>query len=196
MTLSMQHTDKYGEILRKIVPFSFSPDVDPILHSLPEALGALERVIDTKSVKMRMKAVATIGHALGISPLSRFNEQFLLLEASFILLMASNSDVVSQFMSMEEFLNSYEDFKYQSTVEQEKLLAFRNMMVVAVKLIPPKLQKAHLLDIVTRITEGREVKYITGGGQTPATSRRVVIYEDVGEIMKVVNQVCFVDVLL
>jgi len=57
--------DKYEEILKRIIPFSFSVEVGSIAPSLPEALRALDRVVDTPSVKIRMKAVATIGNALG-----------------------------------------------------------------------------------------------------------------------------------
>ena len=41
-------------------------------------------------------------------------------------------------------------------------------------------KKSHLLDLVTRITEGYKQKYVTGGGQTGATSLRVLIYEREG----------------
>ena len=41
-------------------------------------------------------------------------------------------------------------------------------------------KKSHLLDLVTRITEGHKQKYVTGGGQTGSTSLRVLIYEREG----------------
>ena len=75
-------------------------------------------------------------------------------------------------------------------VEKQKLFRFRNLMVVATPyIIPSKWNKEHLLDIVTRLTEGKEVKYITGGGQTSATKRRVLVYESAGTI-------CIVDIVL
>ena len=50
------------------------------------------------------------------------------------------------------------------------------------QVLPPKSKKAHLLDLVTRIVEGNNVKYITGSGETQATRRRVAIYELEGNI--------------
>merc|ERR1711998_16231 len=59
---------------------------------------------------------------------------------------------------------------------------YRNMMSIAILVLPPKSKKAHLLDLVTRIVEGNEVRYITGSGETAATRRRVTIYETEGNI--------------
>ena len=42
-------------------------------------------------------------------------------------------------------------------------------MSIAILVLPPKSKKAHLLDLVTRIVEGNEVRYITGSGETAAT---------------------------
>ena len=56
------------------------------------------------------------------------------------------------------------------------------MMSIAILVLPPKSKKAHLLDLVTRIVEGNEVRYITGSGETAATRRRVMIYELEGNI--------------
>ncbi len=50
-------------------------------------------------------------------------------------------------------------------------------MKVAMLVITPRLNKGHLIELVTRIVEGTNMKYITGGGQTKETSRRVKIYE-------------------
>lgn len=56
------------------------------------------------------------------------------------------------------------------------------MMSVAILVLPPKSKKAHLLDLVTRIVEGNDIRYITGSGETAATRRRVAIYEIEGNI--------------
>ena len=40
-----------------------------------------------------------------------------------------------------------------------------------------KFQKAHLMDIVTRLSEGHHMRYVMGNGAKPATLRRVLIYE-------------------
>ena len=58
-------------------------------------------------------------------------------------------------------------------------------MKIAQLVITPKNHKNHLLDIATRISEGKNMKYITGSGQTLATTRRVMIYEREGMIAPV-----------
>jgi hypothetical protein len=52
-------------------------------------------------------------------------------------------------------------------------------MVLATQIIPAKGNKQHLLDLVTRIVEGKGVEYKTGGGQSKDTAKRVFIYESV-----------------
>lgn len=62
--------------------------------------------------------------------------------------------------------------------EARKLVVFANLMKVALLFFPnPKGKKAHLLDLVTRVAENKEKKYVTGSGQTINTSRRVILYE-------------------
>lgn len=46
------------------------------------------------------------------------------------------------------------------------------MMVVALRLIPGKYNKGHLLDLCTRLIEGHTVKHVTGSGQKPPVQRR------------------------
>ena len=66
--------------------------------------------------------------------------------------------------------------------EMYKLTIFRFVMKLAQLVIPPKNNKARLLEITTRITEGYGTEYKTGSGQTKATARRVLIYEREGDV--------------
>jgi hypothetical protein len=50
------------------------------------------------------------------------------------------------------------------------------MMKVALAVIPGRGHMSHLMDIVTRLAEGKNHKYITGSGAKPATRRRVLIF--------------------
>ena len=85
-----------------------------------------------------------------------------------------------QITSIEQFLEQYPEFANDEHINQEeigKLLVFRNVMCIALQCIPFKKNKNRLLEICTHIAEGNTAKYITGSGQTAATARRVIIYE-------------------
>jgi hypothetical protein len=88
---------------------------------------------------------------------------------------------VQLYPSLESFVQDYrtvQEFVGVEKNELRKLYQFTNFMKVALLLFPnPKFKKAHLLDLTTRASEGRRVKYITGSGQTIDTSRRVRVYE-------------------
>jgi hypothetical protein len=74
-----------------------------------------------------------------------------------------------------ESYKDYESFKVTLTDEEiQKCLKFRNVMSIALQLIPPKLE--HLLDLVTKTCEGLGVTYTNGSGRTKATSRRIDIF--------------------
>ena len=87
--------------------------------------------------------------------------------------------VFDKFNTVEELLSDYpsfsdcEDF---DSLELEYLVEFRNMMKVALDIIPGRCNKRLLLSICT-ILEGSGRSYATGGTQSLATSRRVLIYE-------------------
>jgi hypothetical protein len=50
------------------------------------------------------------------------------------------------------------------------------------QVIPAANNSGHLLDILTRIVEGKYVKHIPGSGMTQATKNRINIYNTVGGI--------------
>ena len=64
--------------------------------------------------------------------------------------------------------------------EVSLLVLFRYVMKIALLVIPPRGNKGRLLEIVTRMTEGYRKEYKTGSGQTRATARRVLIYQQEG----------------
>jgi len=53
-------------------------------------------------------------------------------------------------------------------------------MNILFRYVPPKQNKGLAMQIVPRLLEGWEAKYITGSGQTAATAARVRIYETEG----------------
>ena len=54
------------------------------------------------------------------------------------------------------------------------------MWLLGIVLQPAKGHKGHLMDLITKLTEGKHAKYICGGGQSLATTRRVQVYENEG----------------
>ena len=65
--------------------------------------------------------------------------------------------------------------------ELQYLLAFRNIIRVALLVIPPLSNKQLLLNIGGRL-EGSGNEYITGTGQKICVTRRVIIYEQEGRV--------------
>lgn len=74
----------------------------------------------------------------------------------------------------KDLLIHYPEFDDVSPVELKLLLQFRNMMMISLLLIDPKNHKGELMTLVGKLCG---TVYVTGGGQTPATDRRVKIYE-------------------
>lgn len=74
----------------------------------------------------------------------------------------------------KDLLVHYPEFEDVSPVELKLLLQFRNMMMISLLLIDPKNHKGELMTLVGKLCG---TVYVTGGGQTPATDRRVKIYE-------------------
>jgi hypothetical protein len=51
--------------------------------------------------------------------------------------------------------------------------------------ISPRHNKSLILNIITRIVEGRDARYITGSGQTKPTNDRVLIFSTIGDCEKI-----------
>lgn len=100
-------------------------------------------------------------------------------EASFLLLSypyVVNLSPCGLMSSIEELLRCYPEFETCPGDELAKLLHFRNFMAVAVCLLGDGSNKGRFLHLITHICEGKDVKYVTGSGQSSATERRVLIY--------------------
>jgi hypothetical protein len=111
------------------------------------------------------------------------DERRLCFEAAFVMLFALRSENDNLiYKTVEELKFYYPEFHDCKDVELGVLLTFRNVMRIAQELIQPRYHKKHLLDLVTRITEGHMQRYVTGSGQTLATKRRVTIYQREGNV--------------
>lgn len=117
-------------------------------------------------------------------------EQRLYFDAVFLLLYLSMKREIlkSLFCDEDEFLDHYGDLCH-SLVNDEinTLVLYRNIMKVAMTIIPASGNKGLLLDLVTRLVEGHQRKYVTGSGATIETKRRVRIYENEGEIKVIIR---------
>ena len=85
--------------------------------------------------------------------------------------------IFDSFNTVEELLNDYDAFREGIDLfEQQKLLTFRNMMKIALSIIPAKGNK-RLLMCICSLLEGSSKLYASGGARSYSTSRRVLIFE-------------------
>ena len=181
--------ERYDIIVSKLSNFSFQKEAgnkhfikDVLQPKLKELDILVKHISDPKDGTNKLKSFAT---SLGVEPLSRFNDQFLIVEAAMILLLSSRQDRQYLVIDEDAFLKDFPEFT--SSNEVATLLKYRNMMAAALEIIPAKWNSNHLLDVITRIVEGKEQKYITGGGATKQTKRRLDIYLKLGAIEKKVK---------
>ena len=87
-------------------------------------------------------------------------------------------NIFEMYNTTEELLQEYPTFlSYDVEIwELKNLLVYRNMMRLALDIIPAKCNK-HLLMRICATLEGSGKAYLTGGTQSLATTRRVLIYE-------------------
>jgi hypothetical protein len=170
---------------QRLIPFSFGYEFIPLMTTLSvNYMSVLNAAASTALIKDRIKIIQNIAKEVGIEHFSRRSEGYLFIEACVILIMSREPSSDEYLSNMEDFLLTYQDFKELSIVEIESLLRFHNMMLLAIRTIYPKQNKSHLLEIVTRLTEGKDVHYVTGGGERLETRNRVLIYERVGGLRK------------
>eukprot|EP00597_Dinobryon_sp_UTEXLB2267_P017847 CAMPEP_0201112130 /NCGR_PEP_ID=MMETSP0812-20130820/77052_1 /ASSEMBLY_ACC=CAM_ASM_000668 /TAXON_ID=98059 /ORGANISM="Dinobryon sp., Strain UTEXLB2267" /LENGTH=369 /DNA_ID=CAMNT_0047375389 /DNA_START=489 /DNA_END=1598 /DNA_ORIENTATION=- len=84
--------------------------------------------------------------------------------------------------SIEELRAKYPTItnKIYSSEELQLFLEYVNSLRMALSIIPAKNNKRLLMDIASRLEGLSPMTYITGSGQTPATRRRVEVYEQEG----------------
>lgn len=86
---------------------------------------------------------------------------------------------------MEEFLKQYPNFHERSIVEQERLKNTANWMILSFYTIQPRNNKTFILNLIPRVVEGRNARYITGSGQTRPTADRVDLFRIEGNCEKI-----------
>ena len=81
-----------------------------------------------------------------------------------------------KYPTMESFLQKYPHFSFLDAKEKSSLKSYANYMNVAFLVMKPEANRTHLIKVVARIVDGRDVQYIAGSGKTPATKRRLEIF--------------------
>lgn len=157
---------------------------------LPELEEIVAKETNANQVTKKMKKLAS---SLGVDPLSRFNDKFLIVEISLVLLLSSRAERQNLKISFDEFLREQPEFRTCDQVEQESLHTYRNMLAAALEVIPGKWNSNHLLDVVTRIVEGKDKKHVTGSGATRQTRNRIDVYHNLTGIEKQHKPVTFVN---
>lgn len=87
--------------------------------------------------------------------------------------------------SMEDFLERYPDLVDRIFVERERLRQTANWMVLAFHVLQPRNNKSFILNLIPKIVEGKNARYITGSGQTRATADRVNLFRLEGDCEKI-----------
>jgi hypothetical protein len=172
--------------------FSEELFTEPMVDSLLRVMMASEPEIRTKLTSMNMVSIdilykATLQHlGKNVGKMDIRDEYRLVFEAAFVLLYEQLSLVRNRkFINMTGMLEKYPEFGQDWKIDNQErcsLLSFRNHMVLCLSVIPAQQHKNHLMELVTRLAEGRNVKYIVGSGQSDKTSRRVLIYRREGNV--------------
>lgn len=82
-------------------------------------------------------------------------------------------------------MEQYPAFKERSALEQERLRNTSNWMDLSFYTIQPRNNKTFILNLIPRIVEGRNARYITGSGQTRPTADRVDLFRMEGNCEKI-----------
>eukprot|EP00602_Paraphysomonas_sp_CaronLab_P005970 CAMPEP_0185035384 /NCGR_PEP_ID=MMETSP1103-20130426/26616_1 /TAXON_ID=36769 /ORGANISM="Paraphysomonas bandaiensis, Strain Caron Lab Isolate" /LENGTH=485 /DNA_ID=CAMNT_0027572427 /DNA_START=232 /DNA_END=1689 /DNA_ORIENTATION=- len=138
----------------------------------------------------KMKYALEAARSLGIDTpsMEKADERRLCFEAALVMVLSYRPEAAEiKYSSVSELCESYPEFLDVDHIEQVKLLNFRNFMAISLLLLPPNHNRSHLMDVVTRITEGRNVKYVTGSGAAVTTRRRVLIYQREGGVVPTVR---------
>eukprot|EP01038_Epipyxis_sp_PR26KG_P005539 gene5539-7657_t len=164
------------------------PDFDELV-----ATKLWQALLESNNVVINEEAAkSVVGNYYDIASF-RTNEQRLvlwiikLIFKSAYVLVISHYDCNRQLVwpNIDRFVQEYghlDDFKGLDSRELNFLLNYRNVMKIAQLIVPAKNNKGSLL-LIAGSLEGSRNEYVTGGGQKPEVTRRVVIYEREGGII-------------
>lgn len=188
-------TSRYTSILDTL---SFSFDIDtcnvmrPFLeksmHELEEAVINYDKENSITKEKKQIVLAKDILSRNGFKEMKSIrveDERLLMLEVAVIILLSLHPEKCTlKYVDNTALLLTYPEFQsIDGSVELDKLRSFANYMNFAFYFITPNYNRQHVFNIVTKITDGCGVKYITGSGKTKSTSDRVLIYNREGKIV-------------
>lgn len=184
----------YDGIVERMCKFSFGFEIYGDETFVAGLRAALKTMDDSMNMRQTTDVDIKIATDLACDAFgeeilkNKCDERRLCYETAFVMLYTlkeNHYDYISSFMftDLELMLESYPEFETLTIEEQDTLLAFRNYVRITLILATARGNKNHILDLVTRLVEGRDRKYITGSGQSLETSRRVLIYEREGGIV-------------
>ena len=119
-----------------------------------------------------------------VHELPKDDERRLCIQALFLFVLRPY--IPLKYDSIDSFIHQYPDFSsgYAPT-ELENLKNTANWMDLVFFTLPPKNNKTFLMNLIPRLCEGRNARYITGSGETRATADRVLIFRTEGNCEKV-----------
>lgn len=184
---------EFDEVFHRLTHVSFGPKVysdAAVCTALRGAIAQMHVLLSVRQTNdIHLNMASEVGSQFmreNISKLKKDDERRMCFECALMLLVAKRQEFrEAHFVGTDELLERYPEFASSDTDELMLLVTFRNFMCDAVKLVEAKNHKNYLLDLCTRVAEGRHVKYITGTGQKESTSRRVLIFQREGNIVPV-----------
>lgn len=88
-----------------------------------------------------------------------------------------------KYPTVDSFLETYSGyFDREPEDEKERLWHTANWMSILFTLITPRKNKGLAMQVIPKLVEGWNTKYVTGSGQTHRTANRVHIFESEGNI--------------
>jgi len=177
--------EKFLTIFNHIKNVSMGDNVfdDSFLNIVRRTLPVMKEAITKLPIEqINIRLASEIAMSCGMEPpllcKRKINDpQRICIESSFIMvymLAIDNRSFV--YTDIDVFVGAYPEFATLGKLDQYILLSYRNVMVTALRVIPGAGHKNHLLDVVARILEGHQQKYVTGSGENDGTKNRVMIY--------------------
>ena len=178
-----QADDNITELVFNHINNLCPPDVKLILgdrlENILSSFFSNTNRLDVESVKRIMKDNFDIKIFKSPKEKSILFQIEVILKAAIVHFLSFREDTVfDKFSTIEELVYEYPSFKAKDVDETELqfLLIYRNMMKIALRIIPPKCNKRLLMSICSTL-ECSGKSYTTGGTQSMSTTRRVMIYE-------------------
>jgi hypothetical protein len=103
--------------------------------------------------------------------------------------MTLTDESLFKYKCIEEFIREYNDeFDMLSRQSQYNLYYTAQWMQLCQVMLPARRNKGFYMSVIPKVIEGFQTKYVTGSGQSKATSFRVKIFEHEGSVKKRVNK--------